>query len=68
MSKKTLFITRTAALLALLVVLQAITKSAGQIVTGSCVNAVLSLSALLCGFWSGLIVALVSPFPVRPKR
>ena len=41
MSKKTLFITRTAALLALLVVLQAITKSAGQIVTGSCVNAVL---------------------------
>ena len=62
MSKKTLFITRTAALLALLVVLQAVTKSAGQIVTGSCVNAVLALSALLGGFWSGLIVALVSPF------
>lgn len=62
MSKKTLFITRTAALLALLIVLQAATKNLGQFVTGSCVNAVLAAATLLGGFASGLIVAVVSPF------
>ena len=62
MSKKTLFITRTAALLALLIVLQAATKNLGQFVTGSCVNAVLTAATLLGGFASGLIVAVVSPF------
>lgn len=62
MSKKTLFITRTAAMLALLIVLQAATKNLGQFVTGSCVNAVLAVAALLGGFASGLIVAVVSPF------
>ncbi len=62
MSKKTLWITRTAVLLALLVVLQALTRNAGQIVTGSCVNAVLAAAALFCGFASGAVVALVSPF------
>lgn len=62
MSKKTLFITRTAAMLALLIVLQAATKNLGQFVTGSCVNAVLAAATLLCGFASGLIVAVVSPF------
>ena len=36
---------RTAVLLALLVVLQAATKAAGQLVTGSCVNAVLAVAA-----------------------
>ena len=62
MSKKTLFITRTAALLALLIVLQAATKNLGQFVTGSCVNAVLAAATLLGGFASGLIVAVASPF------
>lgn len=62
MSKKTLFITRTAAMLALLIVLQAATKNLGQFVTGSCVNAVLTAATLLGGFASGLIVAVVSPF------
>lgn len=62
MSKKTLFITRTAAMLALLIVLQAATKNLGQFVTGSCVNAVLAAATLLGGFASGLIVAVVSPF------
>lgn len=62
MSKKTLFITRTAAMLALLIVLQAATKNLGQFVTGSCVNAVLAAATLLGGFASGLIVAGVSPF------
>lgn len=62
MSKKTLFITRTAAMLALLIVLQAATKNLGQFVTGSCVNAVLAAATLLGGFASGLIVAVASPF------
>ena len=64
MSKRTLFITRTAAMLALLIVLQAATKNLGQFVTGSCVNAVLAAATLLGGFASGLIVAVVSPFLV----
>lgn len=62
MKQKTLQITRTAALLALLIVLQAATKPLGQLVTGSCVNAVLAVAALLCGMWPGVVIALVSPF------
>lgn len=54
-------ITETAVLLALLVVLQAVTKPLGQIVTGSCVNTVLAVAALLGGLWSGVVIALVSP-------
>ncbi len=54
-------ITETAVLLALLIVLQAITKPMGQLVTGSCVNAVLAVAALVAGLWSGVTIALVSP-------
>ncbi len=61
MHKRILWITETAVLLALLIVLQALTKSAGQLVTGSVVNAVLALAALFGGLWCGLVVALVSP-------
>jgi len=61
MSKKIRWITETAVLLALLVVLQAATKGFGQLVTGSCVNAVLALAALLVGVSSGAAIALVSP-------
>ena len=39
----TKLITRTAMLIALLVAVQYVTKSAGQIVTGSCVNLILAL-------------------------
>lgn len=46
---------------ALLIVLQAATKPAGQYVTGTCVNAVLAVSALAVGLWSGAAVALLSP-------
>lgn len=53
---------RTAVLLALLVVLQAATKAAGQLVTGSCVNAVLAVAAWMAGPWGALAVAIVSPF------
>ncbi len=59
---KTLWLTQTAILIALLIVLQASTAAAGQIVTGSCVNAVLAVAALVGGLGCGLTVALVSPF------
>ncbi len=61
MKKKILWITETAVLLALLVTLQALTKPMGQLVTGSCVNAVLAVAVLLAGLYSGITVALVSP-------
>lgn len=61
MKRKILWITQTAAMLALLVVLQAVTKPFGQLLTGSCVNAVLAVTVLLCGLSSGLTVALISP-------
>ena len=61
MNKKVRWITETAILLALLVTLQAVTKGFGQLVTGSCVNAVLAVAVLVGGLASGLVVALVSP-------
>lgn len=61
MNKKIRWITETAVLLALLVSLQALTKPIGQLVTGSCVNAILAVSALVGGLSSGLTVALISP-------
>ena len=61
MNKKIRWITETAVMLALLVSLQALTKSMGQLVTGSCVNAILAVSALVGGLSSGLVVALCSP-------
>ena len=61
MSKKIRWITETAVLLALLVCLQAVTKPLGQLVTGSCVNAVLAIAVLLVGMSSGVTIALISP-------
>ena len=61
MSKKIRWITETAVMLALLVSLQALTKPMGQLVTGSCVNAILAVSALVGGLSCGLVVALCSP-------
>lgn len=61
MNSKTLKITQTGLMLALLVTLQWITKPLGQIVTGSCVNAVLAACVLMCGIGGGIFVALVSP-------
>ena len=61
MNKKIRWITETALLLALLIVLQSVTKSFGQFVTGSCVNAVLALAALLTGLGSGITIAVISP-------
>lgn len=61
MNKKLRFVTETAIMLALLVSLQALTKGFGQLVTGSCVNAILAITVLVGGLGSGITVALVSP-------
>ena len=61
MKKKIRFITETAVMLSLLVALQALTKPMGQLVTGSCVNAVLAVTVLVAGLGSGITVALISP-------
>ena len=58
---RVLWIVRTGVLLALLVALQAITKPLGQLVTGSCVNAVLAIAALFSGLGSGIVIAVISP-------
>lgn len=55
-------ITRTAVLLALLIILQTVTRPLGQMVTGSCVNAVLAEGALLLPLPLSLLLAVVSPF------
>jgi len=61
-----LWITRTGVLTALLIALQWATSFtqpfAGQYITGSCVNGVLAVAALLFGLWSGIAVAVISPF------
>jgi len=62
MDKRIKWITQTAIMLALLIVLQTLTKALGQFVTGSCVNFVLSITVLLCGLVSGITVAILSPF------
>ena len=61
MKKKLRWITETAVMLALLVTLQALTKGFGQLVTGSCVNTVLAIAALVGGLSCGITVALISP-------
>ena len=61
MNKKIRWITETAILLALLVTLQALTKGFGQLVTGSCVNAILGIAVLVGGLSCGITVALISP-------
>ena len=61
MNKKIRWITETALLLALLIVLQAVTKGFGQFVTGSCVHGVLGIAVLLAGMGSGITIAVLSP-------
>ncbi len=61
MKKNIRWITETAAMLALLVALQYVTKPMGQLVTGSFVNAVLAVTALVAGLSSGITVAVISP-------
>ena len=56
------WIAETAVFIALLITLQAVTKSMSQFITGSMVNLVLIASTLVSGFASGLTVAAISPF------
>ena len=69
MHTKVLWITRTAILLALLIVLQAVTTRLGatfpppwnSILTGSIVNMMLVVSVMTCGYASGAVIAAISP-------
>lgn len=65
MNKRTksnaLWVTQTAIMIALIVVVQATTSGMGQFVTGSLVNLILILTAAFAGFTSGLTVACLSP-------
>ena len=62
MKAKTLWLTRTAMMTAVLIALQFATRPLGQLVTGSCVNFVLAVAVLTGGYWCGFAVALLSPF------
>lgn len=60
--KRILWITRTAILIALLVVIQVTTAGFGiTLLTGSLVNLILIVSVMTCGFSCGLVVAVISP-------
>ena len=60
--KRVLWITRTAVLIAITVVLQALTLQLGnQFITGSVVNLMLILSVMTCGLPTGLTVAIFTP-------
>lgn len=61
MKKNVLWITQTAAAIALLIVAQAVTGSMGQLVTGSLVNLILIVSTMVFGLGSGLAVSALSP-------
>lgn len=57
-----LWITKTGALLAILLILQTVTKPAGQIITGSLVNMVLAISIFCFNINNAIVLALLSPF------
>jgi len=60
--EKVVWITRTAVLIALTVVLQALTLQLGnQIITGSIVNLMLIIAVMTCGLSTGLTVAVFTP-------
>ena len=66
MNKKLRWITETAALLALLICLQAVgawipNQLVKQLITGTLVNCVLAVAALYAGMGSGAVIGLVSP-------
>lgn len=66
MKKKIMWITETAAMLALLIALQWVgslipEQMTKQLVTGTCVNAVLAVTVLMVGYSSGATVGVISP-------
>ena len=63
MNDKVKWITRAASAIALIIIVQIVTKGFGQqLITGSLVNLVLAVSTLLFGFGVGAAAAVVSPF------
>ena len=60
--RSVIWLVRTAGLMALLVATQWATAGFGQFITCTCVNAVLAVAVQVCGLWSGIVVALLSPF------
>lgn len=63
MNDKVKWITRGASAIALIIIVQFVTKGLGQqLITGSLVNLVLAVSTLLFGFGVGAAAAVVSPF------
>ena len=63
MNSKIKWITRSAAAIALIIVVQLVTRPLNQqLLTGSLVNLVLALAALLFGWSVGAAAAVVSPF------
>ena len=65
--ERILWITRTALFTALVIVVQAATKSMTQLVTGSAVNTMLALASLVCGVSVGGTVAFLSPIFKIPQ-
>jgi hypothetical protein len=66
MNKKIRWITETAAMLALLICLQWVgsfvpNQLTKQLITGTCVNAVLAVTVLFVGMSSGITIAVISP-------
>ncbi len=66
MNKKIRWITETAVMLALLICLQWVgsfvpEQMTKQLITGTCVNAVLAVTVLMVGMSSGITVAVISP-------
>jgi hypothetical protein len=61
MSKKVLWITRTAVMIALLIAAQSFSAAMGQMVTGSLVNLILIVSVMAFGWGTGFTVAILSP-------
>ena len=66
MRKKTLWITETAVMLALLISLQWLgsripEQMTKQLITGTAVNCILAVTVLMTGLGSGITVALISP-------
>lgn len=62
MFNNTKSLTKAGVLLAILIVLQIVTKSFGQMITGSCVNFVLAICAFILELGYGIAVAFISPF------
>lgn len=60
-NNKIIYITQTAVMLALLIGAQFITRSFGQLVTGSVVNLILLVSVFIIGIYGGLTIAVLSP-------